>query len=165
MTNETQIPDGVVSVVGVSRSKNSRLRRTYMVWVNMRQRCRNKNNPEFPNYGGRGIGICDEWESFKAFVNDMGLKPDGLSIERNNNDANYCKSNCTWATQLEQCHNQRKNVTITFDGVTLPISEWSRRTCIPKTTINYRLKIGLRPELVLSNGNLNYGNRPAMSID
>ena len=82
--------------------------REYRIWKGMRQRCLNANNPGFINYGGRGIFICDRWiNSFANFISDMGPCPEGLSIERVNNNGWYEPSNCKWATPKEQRANQR----------------------------------------------------------
>lgn len=81
----------------------------YDVWVSMRQRCRNKNCPEYINYGARGITICEEWETFPAFeewANSNGYAK-GLSIDRINNDGNYEPSNCRWADNYTQAANKR----------------------------------------------------------
>lgn len=80
----------------------------YGVWKAMRQRCCNVNNRSFPNYGGRGVRVCDRWAaSFWAFVADMGERPDGYSLERIDNNGNYDPANCCWADRLTQRHNQR----------------------------------------------------------
>lgn len=89
-----------------------RRRATYHVWYSMRDRCTNPNSQRYSYYGGRGIQVCERWlNSFDAFMEDMGLKPDGLSIDRINNDGNYEPANCRWATDLEQSRNQRKRRT------------------------------------------------------
>lgn len=79
----------------------------YITWINMLQRCNNKNHPSYHNYGGRGIKVCDEWATYSAFAADMGNCPEGSSLERKDNNLGYNKDNCKWATSVEQASNQR----------------------------------------------------------
>lgn len=81
--------------------------RTYRIWQNMLNRCRNQKLPCWKNYGGRGIVVCERWQDFANFIADMGECPPGLSIDRINNDGNYEPSNCRWATRKQQSLNQR----------------------------------------------------------
>lgn len=77
-------------------------------WKAMKDRCNNPNSKDYPGYGGRGIKVCPEWnQSFWSFVRDVGERPDGKSLERVNNDGDYCPENCSWATAEEQMANRR----------------------------------------------------------
>ena len=85
--------------------ESNKLRAT---WYSMKQRCYNPNSAAYKNYGGRGIKVCDKWlKSFEAFYDDMGTRPEGMSIDRINNDGNYEPSNCKWSTPKEQSSNRR----------------------------------------------------------
>ncbi len=80
----------------------------YGSWCAMRQRCNNPNSKSYPDYGGRGINVCERWGSFEAFLTDMGDRPEGKTLDRHpNNDGNYEPSNCRWATATEQSANRR----------------------------------------------------------
>ena len=81
--------------------------RAWLSWHMMRQRCQIPSNPDYPNYGGRGITVCDRWDKFENFFADMGERPEGLTLDRINNDGNYEPTNCRWATLSEQRLNQR----------------------------------------------------------
>jgi len=98
--------------VGCSHFKH-RMKNTpeYRIWKSMKQRCLNKNNPRYSDYGGRGIKICQRWiDDFMNFYNDMGPRPDkNYSIDRIDNDGDYCPENCRWETNQVQCQNTRHN--------------------------------------------------------
>ena len=81
--------------------------RAYMSWNQLKQRCNNENNKSYINYGGRGIGYCDSWESFDAFLADMGERPEGHTLGRIDNDGDYTPENCRWETPQQQSENRR----------------------------------------------------------
>lgn len=133
----------------------------FTVWEMMIQRCTNKNHTSYPDYGGRGIAICQRWlSSFQNFFDDMGQRPTPVhTLERTDNSRGYNPNNCRWATPLEQGANKRNNHHITFNDETLTLSQWARRCGISKSTILKRLQHGWSAERTLSEPS----NRPKRS--
>lgn len=80
---------------------------TYNSWTAMKSRCLNPQNLRFSDYGGRGITICDRWLDFRNFLEDMGERPKGLTLDRKDNNKGYEPDNCRWATWAEQLANRK----------------------------------------------------------
>ena len=99
----------------------------HKAWSHMKQRCTNPNDKRYHSHGGRGITFCEDWKSFENFFKDMGLRPsDKHSLDRIDNDGNYEKGNCRWATQSEQSINKRiaKNNTSGYKGIYKKGDKW-----------------------------------------
>lgn len=126
--------------------------RLYGVYNNIKQRCYNSNNTQYKDYGGRGIRICEEWKVFSSFENWAHLNgyEDTLSIDRIDNDGDYCPENCKWSTFKEQANNKRNNRYITFNGETRSLAEWSDKTGINYGTLKDRLNTGWTIEEALT---------------
>lgn len=86
--------------------------RTYHSWEQMKQRCLNPKATRYPEYGARGITVCERWLDFQNFYQDMGTRPVGKTLDRINPYGNYEPNNCRWATYKEQVHNRRRNYII-----------------------------------------------------
>jgi hypothetical protein len=99
---------------------------TWHTWQSMKRRCLNPKRNDFYLYGGRGIAVCERWMEFENFLDDMGEKPNGLSLGRIDNSGNYCPENCEWQTSEEQGSNKRNNHIIEFDGKKQTVSQWAR---------------------------------------
>ncbi len=118
----------------MSKTHRSSNTATFNIWLGIKQRCLNAKNPAYPNYGGRGITIDPSWiTSFVKFLEDMGTRPKGMSIDRIDNNKGYYRENCRWATRIEQANNQRNNYKISYRGVTGTISEIIRTLRLPTT--------------------------------
>lgn len=114
-------------------------RRTYQSWADMRNRCNNPNHARYSSYGGRGIKVCERWDSYEAFEQDMGLKPSKMTLERIDNDGDYEPGNCRWATYRAQNKNKRTTTTYTCYGRSHTIEEWAKIVDIPRTTLSQRI--------------------------
>lgn len=99
---------GATAAAFVHGMATGKLSRTYMSWNAMKSRCRDVKNIGYLNYGGRGIVFCERWKKFANFLEDMGERPEGHSLDRIDNDGNYEPSNCKWSTRKEQSNNRRK---------------------------------------------------------
>lgn len=114
----------------------------YRCWSQMKNRCQNPKLKNYKDYGGRGIVVCKRWvDSFQSFYKDMGNRPSSLhSLDRKRNDLNYTKSNCRWATKMEQAKNRRSSVWIEYKGRKMIMNEWALLLKIPRQYISRQIK-------------------------
>ena len=111
--------------------------REFQTWVRIKYRCNNSKSKDFKNYGERGITVCERWmDSFENFAKDMGSRPEGMTIERIDNDKGYSKENCCWATTKAQNRNKRN---VVFSGGKCQ-SEWAAELGISVQAVAYRMK-------------------------
>jgi len=144
-----------IASIEANTTHNHSYSNTYKIWSNMIHRCENPNNRYYYNYGDRGITVCDEWHTFENFLNDMGEKPKGLTLDRMDNDGNYCKDNCEWTTMRSQSNNTRRNVYIEFDGKRQTIAQWARELNIGYDRLYGNIRRGKTIEQILSKSNSN----------
>lgn len=115
--------------------------RLYRIWGNMLSRCSNHNNPAWERYGKRGISVCNEWkkyEDFMAWALSNGYA-DSLTIDRKNNNGNYCPENCRWIDSTAQNNNKRNNHIVEYDGTSHTIGEWATIIGTPYKTLHRRI--------------------------
>lgn len=136
--------------IGATKHGLSRTR-AYKAWMSMKGRCLNPNYPNFHNYGGRGIRVCERWMSFDAFFEDMGECMSGLSLDRKENDGNYEPGNCRWTDNSTQQNNKRNTRKISAFGKTQTLSEWS-------------IEVGLDPDFIRNRLSRGWGVEEALSI-
>ena len=115
----------------------------HAVWYGMHSRCKNPKVRFWHCYGGRGIKVCKRWDDFFVFVEDMGRRPPGTSLDRIDNDGDYTPENCRWATNIEQGRNRRTtNELQLWKGVRRSVKEISDMTGVPYITLRERLREG-----------------------
>lgn len=119
--------------------QNIRNHPMYRLWYGMRERCEKPTARNYKWYGGRGIRICERWRSFRNFLEDMGPRPAGMSIDRIDPSGPYSPENCRWATQKEQVRNSRTVRIIEFGGEALTLTEWAHRVGIKPPAMWSRL--------------------------
>lgn len=141
----------------------SKIEPFYQVYNRIRCRTTDPNNKSYKSYGGRGINF--KWESYMEFKKDM--YEDYLihknnnkttSLERINNNGNYCKENCKWITMLEQAKNRRTSRYITYKGETMIVADWAKRLGVPRQSVRYRLEIGMSDDKIIETP-FNYRNK------
>lgn len=119
--------------------------KVYITWKQIQVRCNKKTDKNYKRYGGRGIKC--KWKSFEEFYRDMGDPPNKFSsIDRIDNNGNYCKENCRWATKKEQANNRRSCKLFTFNNKTQNLKQWSEEYKINYKVLWYRIKVGWKFE-------------------
>jgi hypothetical protein len=149
------------NIMTMKKKLNAKRRHPFTAsYDSMVQRCYNSNNPQYKDYGGRGIVVCDRWlpnqpnaQGFWNFVEDMEDRPKNTTLERIENDKNYTPYNCTWATREQQQRNRRNNIWITYNGKTQIAKDWAIELEINYITLVRRYKLGLPLEVVMSTKN------------
>jgi len=128
---------------GCSVKDDSPEYRTFVTWQAMLWRCHNKSRRDYADYGGRGITVCRRWiDSFEEFRADMGIKPDGMTLGRIDNDLGYGPDNCRWESPKQQARNKRNNHLVEWRGAIKTITEWALETGIEKSKLRQRIVSG-----------------------
>jgi len=125
-----------------SRKHGMARTRIYGIWRSMRTRCENPSCDAYQYYGARGIRVCERWQSFENFYEDMGERPPGKSLERKDNDKGYSPDNCIWAGLKSQSRNRHGIRMMTANGETRSMGEWAEVTGLSVGAIWNRIKLG-----------------------
>jgi hypothetical protein len=139
---------GITKSCGCLKSKGNRRThgmhnsRAYIAWVNMKARCNDPNKPQYKDWGGRGITYDPRWNSFENFYADMGDPPEGMSLDRINNDGPYCKNNCRWETPDTQRRNSRQVRPVTIGDRTMLLNDWCKEFGLAASTVYRRINRG-----------------------
>jgi len=138
--------------VALTRTHGSSRTAEYKCWQGIRQRCENPSDKSYPYYGGRGIAVCDRWQTFELFLEDVGLRPSAKhSIERLDVDSDYCPENCIWADIETQNRNKTNSTWIEHKGRRLHLTQWAEITGISKSALRNRIvKLGWSVERALT---------------
>lgn len=151
----TKLHRGIRGSCGCARQLNnyrhgmSRSGGKYDAWRSMIQRCHSPANNKYRLYGARGISVCDRWRfgdgtltGYECFFVDTGDRPEGMSLDRIDNDGNYEPDNCRWATATQQANNTRRKRSVTIHGETKSLREWAEFSGVPIRTIWSRYYTG-----------------------
>lgn len=118
---------------------------TYVSWASMTWRCKTH-----PDYAGKGIKVCRRWRKFKAFLEDMGVRPSKKhTIDRLDGTGHYEPNNCRWATKKEQAGNMTSNVVIKIDTLSMILTDWLKEIDMSYWTYAYRVEKGMTPQEAL----------------
>lgn len=119
--------------------------KTYYSWADMKRRCMQTHHYQYPQYGGRGIKVCKRWLKFANFYADMGIRPEGTSLDRINGKKGYYKANCRWATSREQIINRTLTRWIKFRKQRKCLADWALPLNISASALSWRIDKGKWP--------------------
>lgn len=131
-------------IKAVSEHDIYRNKRLHKIWSSMHERCEYEKHPQYHNYGGRGISVCDEWSEYLPFAKwafSHGYR-ENLTLDRVDNDGGYCPDNCRWTTIKEQANNKRTNRIIVYEECEYTLTELAEKIGMNKTTLKERLNLG-----------------------
>jgi hypothetical protein len=126
---------------------------TYQSWCTMKARCNNPTDRAYKHYGARGITICEKWSDFNNFLADMGVKPEGYTIERLDVNKGYYKENCTWIPKVERAANKQNTLWIEYNGESVCLADLCRERGLRYGTIYARLSRGMEVAKAIGSGN------------
>lgn len=112
----------------------------YNIWLKMIKRCTEPLAPNYKHYGGRGISVCNRWLVLENFLADMGSRPEGTTLGREDNEGDYTPDNCRWETSDQQVNNKRTSHYLTHNGKTQTVTQWARELGINEYTLSCRTK-------------------------
>lgn len=121
-------------------SHGQRHHHLYNIWLQMRYRCTRKNHPSYKNYGGRGIKCDPRWDKFSLFLKDMENSwKEGMSLDRIDNNGNYCKENCRFTDRKTQAINRRNTRFFEHDNHSLTLTDWASKLGMKRSTLAMRI--------------------------
>jgi len=115
---------------------------TYISWHNMKSRCDHTTSGNYSRYGAVGVTYVSDWKSYDKFLEDVGERPEGMTLDRIDSSKGYSKNNCRWATPAQQQANRKNCMHLTYNGVTQTSAEWSRSLGLAKGAVWNRIKLG-----------------------
>ena len=122
--------------------------RVWRIWKGILERCRSPSSPNYYNYGGRGIKVCERWLTFENFYFDMGDPPPKMQIDRIDTNGDYTLKNCRWTTARQNANNRRNCRYLTLGDKTMTVTEWSRELGMTPQGIHRRIDVHHWPILV-----------------
>ena len=135
-----------VSIVNKKHGASIVETKEYRAWMGLRKRCNNPNSLDYSQYGGRGITVCERWDSFENFLSDMGVAPNGHSIDRIDVNKGYSPENCRWADAKTQARNKTNSRFLSVNGMIKTLAEWAEISNTSRSNIHKRIVRGWSTE-------------------